>query len=34
MSMIDGFIFAALGAFFGFFLGIIAAVVFMAEGRE
>ena len=34
MTMIDGIIFGIIGAFGGFFLGMIAAVVFMAEGRR
>lgn len=34
MGLVDGLIFAVLGAFAGFFLGLIAAVVFMANGRD
>ena len=34
MNMIDGFIWASIGAIAGFFLGMTAAVVFIAHGRD
>ena len=34
MELIDGIIFGIIGAFAGFFLGMMATVLFMASGRD
>ena len=34
MNMIDGFIWACIGGLVGFFLGMMATVLFMASGRD